>query len=132
MFRVYGGEKELIVNGYTDVSFHTDRDDSQSQSGFVFCPNLGAISWKCFKQEMVTYYMSKVKYIAMSETANKDIQIRKFISKLGMLLSVLNPLDIYCDNNVPLHRLRNLDRTKNPNMYFIDISLFVRSLIDVM
>jgi hypothetical protein len=28
MFRVYGGEKELIVNGYTDVSFHTDRDDS--------------------------------------------------------------------------------------------------------
>jgi hypothetical protein len=81
---------------------------------------------------MVTYYMSKVKYIAMSETANKDIQIRKFISKLGMLLSVLNPLDIYCDNNVPLHRLRNLDCTKNPNMYFIDISLFVRSLIDVM
>jgi hypothetical protein len=49
MFLVYGGEEELVVNGYIDASFQTDMDDSQSQSGFVFTINGGAVSWKSFK-----------------------------------------------------------------------------------
>ena len=44
VFLIYGGEEELIVNGYIDVSFQTDTDDSQSQSGFVFTINGGAVS----------------------------------------------------------------------------------------
>ena len=27
MFLVYGGEEELVVNGYTDANFQTDHDD---------------------------------------------------------------------------------------------------------
>ncbi|CAD6257045.1 unnamed protein product [Miscanthus lutarioriparius] len=44
VFLIYGGEEELVVNGYTDASFQTDTDDSQSQSGFVFTINGGAVS----------------------------------------------------------------------------------------
>jgi hypothetical protein len=43
-FLVFGGEEELIVNGYNDASFQTDADDSKSQSSFVFCLNGGAVS----------------------------------------------------------------------------------------
>ena len=32
---LFGGEDELLVKGYTDASFQTDKDDSKSQSGFV-------------------------------------------------------------------------------------------------
>src|SRR5688572_12585951 len=39
IFLVYGGEEELVVTGYTDASFQTDRDDSKSQSEFVFTLN---------------------------------------------------------------------------------------------
>ena len=35
MFLVYGGEKELIVNGYVDARFDTDLDDSESQTRHV-------------------------------------------------------------------------------------------------
>jgi len=52
-FLVYGGEEELVVNGYTDASFQTDKDDFRSQSGFVFCLNGGVVSWKSSKQETV-------------------------------------------------------------------------------
>ena len=38
---VYGGEDELVVQGYTDASFQTDRDDFRSQSGFIFMINEG-------------------------------------------------------------------------------------------
>ena len=43
-FLIYGGEEELVVKGYTDASFQTDIDDSQSQSGYVFTINGGAVS----------------------------------------------------------------------------------------
>ena len=36
MFLVYGGDKELVVNGYVHASFDTDPDDSKSQTGYVF------------------------------------------------------------------------------------------------
>ena len=36
MFLVYGGDKELVVDGYVDASFDTDPDDSKSQFGYVF------------------------------------------------------------------------------------------------
>ena len=53
IFLVYGGEDELVVNSYTDASFQTDRDDSRSQSGFVFILNGGAVSRRSSKQDMV-------------------------------------------------------------------------------
>uniref|UniRef100_A0A8R7P2V1 Retrovirus-related Pol polyprotein from transposon TNT 1-94 n=1 Tax=Triticum urartu TaxID=4572 RepID=A0A8R7P2V1_TRIUA len=34
MFLIYGGDKDLIVNGYVDASFDTDPDDSKSQTGY--------------------------------------------------------------------------------------------------
>ena len=49
VFLVYGGEEELVVTGYTDASFQTDKHDSKSQSIFVFTPNGGAVSWKSSK-----------------------------------------------------------------------------------
>ena len=53
MFLVYGGDKELIVNGYVDASFDTDPDDSKSQIRYVFTLNSGAVSWCSSKQSAV-------------------------------------------------------------------------------
>ena len=53
MFLVYGGDKELVVNGYVDPSFDTDPDDSKSQTGYVFLLNGGAVSWSSSKQSVV-------------------------------------------------------------------------------
>ena len=42
MFLDYGGDKEFIVKSYIDANFHTDLDDSESQSGYLL--KVGAIS----------------------------------------------------------------------------------------
>ena len=65
-FLVYGGEEELIVNGYTDAAFQTDVEDSKSQSGYVFCLNGGAVSWKSSKQDIVADSTTESEYIAAS------------------------------------------------------------------
>ena len=62
VFLVYGGEEELSIKGYTDASFQTDKDDSRSQSGFVF-------------------------------------RLKKFISELGVVPSISDAVELYCDNN---------------------------------
>ena len=41
MFLVYGGDKELVVNGYVAAIFDTDPDESSSQTGYVFLLNGG-------------------------------------------------------------------------------------------
>ena len=53
MFLVYGGDKELAVNGYDHASFDTDLDDSKSQTGYVFLLNGGAVSWCSSKQRVM-------------------------------------------------------------------------------
>nr|GEW05031.1 hypothetical protein [Tanacetum cinerariifolium] len=47
-FLVYGGdpEAELRVNCYCDAGFETDRDDTESQTGYVFVLNGGAVYGK--------------------------------------------------------------------------------------
>ena len=50
IFLIYGdGYSDLHVKGYIDVSFQSDRDDSKSQSGYVFTMNGGAVNWKISK-----------------------------------------------------------------------------------
>lgn len=99
VFLVYGGDEELVVNGYTDASFQTDKDDYRSQSGFVFILNGGAVSWKSSKQETVADSTTEAEYIAASEAAKEGVWTRNFIADLGVVPSASSPMDLYCDNN---------------------------------
>ncbi|KAK8701269.1 hypothetical protein V6N13_019659 [Hibiscus sabdariffa] len=99
VFLVYGGEEQLSIKGYTDASFQTDKDDSRSQSGFVFRLNGGAISWKSSKQDTVADSTTEAEYIAASEAAKEAVWIKKFVTELGVVPSISDALDLYCDNN---------------------------------
>ena len=99
MFLVYGGEEELVVTGYTDGSFQTDKDDSKSQSDYVFTMNGGAVSWKSSKQETVADSTTEAKYIAASEAAKEGVWLRKFLIELDVFPNASSSLDLYCDNS---------------------------------
>ena len=97
-FLVYGGANELFVTGYTDASFQTDKDDFRSQSGFIFCLNGGAVSWKSSKQSSVADSTTEAEYIAAAEAAKEAVWIKKFVSELGVVPSIENGIKLYCDN----------------------------------
>ena len=99
MFLVFGGvEEELTVRCYTDASFQTDRDDSRSQSGFVFTLNGGAVSWKSSKQSVVADSTTESEYIAASDAAKEAAWMKKFIADLDVVPSIQKPIEIFCDN----------------------------------
>ena len=96
---MYGGEEELVINGYSDAAFETDQDDSRSQSGFVFCLNGGAVSWKSSKQETVADSTTESEYIAALDAAKEAVWIKKFVTELGVVPSILDLVNLFCDNN---------------------------------
>ena len=71
MFLVYGGDKELVVNGYVDASFDTDPDDSKSQTRYIFILNGGVVSWCSSKQSVVAGSTCEAEYTAASEATNE-------------------------------------------------------------
>ena len=73
-FLLYGGlEDELVVNGYTDASFQSDKDDFRSQSGYVLCLNRGTVSWRSSKQDTVVDSTIKAEYIAVSDATKEAV-----------------------------------------------------------
>ncbi|KAD4180297.1 hypothetical protein E3N88_28888 [Mikania micrantha] len=107
MFLIYGsGEEELVVKGYTDASFQTDRDDSRSQSGYVFIMNGGAVSWKSSKQDVVALSTTESEYIAASLAAQEAAWLRKFIADLGVVATIQDPQEIFCDNEGAIAQIK--------------------------
>ncbi|GKB58694.1 hypothetical protein Tco_0914880, partial [Tanacetum coccineum] len=84
---------------YCDAGFETDRDDTISQTGYVFILNGGALDWKSSKQSTTVMYATEAEYIAASEA----VWIRKFISGLGIVLTINKPIRMFCDNSAALH-----------------------------
>ncbi|GJT99494.1 retrotransposon protein, putative, ty1-copia subclass [Tanacetum coccineum] len=97
-FLVYGGEKELRVTGYYDAGWQTDKDDSRSQSGWVFLLNGGAVTWKSSKQDTVADSTCESEYIAACEASKEAIWMKNFIGDLGVVPTVQDPIEILCDN----------------------------------
>ncbi|GKD21889.1 retrotransposon protein, putative, ty1-copia subclass [Tanacetum coccineum] len=71
------------VDCYYDAGFETNRDDTKSQTGYVFILNGGAVDGKSSKQSTTAMSATEAEYIAASEAAMKVVWIRKFISGLG-------------------------------------------------
>ncbi|KAI5413939.1 hypothetical protein KIW84_058186 [Lathyrus oleraceus] len=73
---------ELVVIGYTDASFQTDKDDFRSS-----------------KQDIIVDSTTEAEYIAASSAEKEAVWIKKFISELGIVPSIMDPIGLYCDNN---------------------------------
>ncbi|VFQ84389.1 unnamed protein product [Cuscuta campestris] len=98
-FLVYGGKEELSIVGYTDASFQTHRDDFKSQAGYVFCLNGGAVTWKSYKQDTTADSTTEAEYMAAAEVAKEGVWLKNFITELGVVPSIKNPIQLFCDNN---------------------------------
>ncbi|KAK8708413.1 hypothetical protein V6N13_059455 [Hibiscus sabdariffa] len=101
VFLVYGGEEELRIKGYTDASFQTDKDDSRSQSGFVFCLN----------------------------GAKEAVWIKKFITELGVIPSISDAVDLYCDNNGAIAQAKE-PRSHQRSKHILRRFHLIREIID--
>jgi hypothetical protein len=98
-FLVYGGKRELIVEGYTDANFATDYDDKRSQFEYVFILNGGAISWRSFKQSTTANSTTQSEVNAAVESSKECVWIKKFIEELNVVPFIEGQMELFCDNS---------------------------------
>nr|GEV78382.1 retrotransposon protein, putative, Ty1-copia subclass [Tanacetum cinerariifolium] len=129
-FLVYGGDPEakLRVNCYCGAGFETDRDDTKSQSGYVFVLNGGAVVWKSSKQITIAQHATEAEYIAASEAGKEVVWIRKFIDELGVVPSNDYPIKMNCDNSATIIMAKESGFRKAPGTLKENIIMFVSAL----
>ena len=57
------------------------------------------MSWKSSKQDIFANSITEIEYITTSDVAKKAVWIKKFITGLGVVPSISDPMGLYCDNN---------------------------------
>ncbi|GKC78832.1 retrotransposon protein, putative, ty1-copia subclass [Tanacetum coccineum] len=72
---VYGAkpEAEPKASCYADASFQTDKDDTKSQTGYVFVLNGGAIDWKSDNQSTTAMSSIESEYISAAEASMESV-----------------------------------------------------------
>ena len=128
-FLVYGGQRELVAEGYTDASFMTDPDDRRSQSGYVFLLNGGAVSWRSWKQSTTADSTTSAEVMAAAEASKEGVWIKKFLEELDVVPSSQGPLELFCDNSASISQIKE-PRSHHKTKY-MDRKYFVtRDLIE--
>nr|GEW84520.1 retrotransposon protein, putative, Ty1-copia subclass [Tanacetum cinerariifolium] len=64
---------------------------------------IGAVEWKSSKQSTAAMSATEAECIAASEVVIEAVWIRKFISGLGIELTINDPIRMFCDNSAALH-----------------------------
>ncbi|GKC97301.1 hypothetical protein Tco_1167576 [Tanacetum coccineum] len=75
-----------------DVSF------ALSMSGWVILLNGEAVTWKSSKQDTVADSTCESEYIADCEASKEAIWMKNFIRDLGVVPTIQDPIEIFCDN----------------------------------
>ena len=57
------------------------------------------MSWKSSKQSTTVDSTTEAEYIAASDAAKEAVWLKKFITDLGLVLMISNPIPLLCDNN---------------------------------
>nr|GFC38371.1 hypothetical protein [Tanacetum cinerariifolium] len=85
------------------IIFETDRDDTKSQTGYVFTLNGGAVVWKSSKQSTTAQHATEAKYIAAAEAAKEAVWIRKIVDELGVVPSNNYLIEMNYDNTATIY-----------------------------
>nr|GEZ14382.1 hypothetical protein [Tanacetum cinerariifolium] len=67
-------------------------------AAYVFVLNGGAVDWKSAKQSIFATSSVEAEYIAAFDASKEAVWVRKFISGLGVVPTIEEPISMYCDN----------------------------------
>ncbi|OXA48994.1 Copia protein [Folsomia candida] len=97
--------EDMILRGYTDADYASDKMDRKSTTGFVFMLNDSVISWSSQKQPIVSMSSMESEYISLASGAREAVWLRRFLEELGFPQE--SPKIIHVDNQSAIKLVKN-------------------------
>jgi hypothetical protein len=110
----------LGLSGYSDSAFG-DNVERKSSAGYVFKMAGGVISFKSYRQRLVTLSSTEAEYIALTYAAKEATWLCRLLRQVGYQGYDLKPLKLYTDNEPALNMVRkdgHHERTKHIDNYY--------------
>jgi hypothetical protein len=83
--------------GYSDSAFG-DNAQRKSSAGYVSKMAGGVISFKSYRQRLVTLSSTESEYVALTYAAKEACWLRRLLQQVGYTGNDLQPLQLYTDN----------------------------------
>ena len=127
--KYYGDRKDADITNpshtvgliaYSD-SAHGDNVERKSSAGYVIKMAGGVVSYKSYRQRLVTLSSTESEYIALTYAAKEISWLQRLLSQVGYIGTDLKPLQLYTDNLPALNMIRkdgHHERTKHIDSYF--------------
>jgi hypothetical protein len=124
-----GDRKEADINNpnhltgliaYSD-SAHGDNQMRKSSAGYVIKMAGGVVSYKSYRQRLVTLSSTESEYIALTYAAKEIAWLQRLLSQLGYRGHDLRPFHLQTDNEPALNMIRKdglHERTKHIDVYY--------------
>ena len=87
---------ELLLTGYCDSDWGSDKEDRRSTGGYVFMLNGTPVSWSARKQKTVALSSTEAEYMALTAATKEATWLRHLLKDLGY--EQPGPTVIYEDN----------------------------------
>ena len=87
------------------------------------------MSWKNFKQQTIADSTTEAEYIAASEAAKEAVWMKKFITELGVVPEIKNPVPLYCDNTGAIAQAKE-PRSHHKSKHILRCFHLVREIIE--
>nr|GEU54830.1 zinc finger, CCHC-type [Tanacetum cinerariifolium] len=95
-----------------------------AESGYVFVLNGGAVDWKSAKQSIFATSSVEAEYIAAFDDSKEAVWVRKFISGLGVVPTIEEPIIMYCDNTGAIAIANESGITKGARYFHAKVHYF--------
>ena len=93
------GTKNLILIGYTDSDFQSDKNARKSTSGLISTLNGGTVVWISIKQTCIVDSTMEAEYVAACEATKEVVWQRKFLTDLKVVSNMYLLITLYYDNS---------------------------------
>jgi hypothetical protein len=110
----------LGLTAYSD-SAHGDNTERKSTAGYVIFMAGGVVSFKSYRQRLVTLSSTESEYIAMTYAAKEISWLQRLLGQLGYIGHDLRPFHLQTDNEPALNMIQkdgHHERTKHIDVYY--------------
>lgn len=123
--RLYYDRKFDVLKAYSDFSWGNADSGKSFSGGTIFIGN-SLISWKCKKKRMVGNSTCEVELFAISEIVKDIMWIRNMLGELKCNEYILEPTNVYCDNQAAIQWLKNAKSSTRMRHVNLRLPLYTR------